>query len=178
MIAESYFYKNELLRIADRIDSWHTSTRWTDRRALEYERDIFYSFFAIRRLIESKTVSDQVANRLIPLQRYPSTGKGATLINRHRLEDLYDLSSPVPDRRPLPFVGNQLIHSYVFSIWVERSGRQTSIFFSSDRHRNRAAFRMTRRTLVQTLRAVGRNYPARMSARFEESVGDYIVSLR
>jgi hypothetical protein len=178
MIAESYFYKDQLLRIANRIDRWHKSPRWTDRRALEYERDIFYSFFAIRRLIESKTVSDHVASRLIPLQRYPPTGKGATLINRHRFEDLYDLSRPVSERRPLLFVGNQLIHSYVFSIWIERSGRQTSVFFSSDRQRNRAAFRMTRRTLVRILRAVGSNYPTRMSARFEDSVGDYIVSLR
>ena len=58
-----------------------------------------------------------------------------TLMSRHDVWELYDFEQPTRVKRPLPFVCNQVIHSYVFQIWSERGGHRSSLFFSSDRER-------------------------------------------
>ena len=145
---------------------------------MKYEKGIFYSFFIIRRLIESRKVSDAIRNKIIKLNQYRPTGTNVTYSHRHDIDELYDLAAPIIIKKPLDFVCNQIIHSYVFTLLIEDSGRRTSIIFCSDWERNKAAYRMTRGTLVRTLRMVGNNWPKRMSAIWDRKKGDYQINIK
>lgn len=178
MIGESRHYKNQLLRFAKALDRWHDAGEWTDDRFEEYEYRVFCSFFIIRRLIECNKLSERVANRLVPVDVYKPTGERITLMSRYDVWELYNLDHPRKERRSLAFVCNQIIHSYVFQIWSERSGHKTSLFFSSDRERRRAAYRLTRGTLGRILKAVGTNYPSRLDGGYDPQREDFVFRLR
>jgi hypothetical protein len=122
VIGESRNYKNQLLRFANKLDAWHHQTRWTDSRFDEYEYRVFCSFFIIRRLLECNKLSERIAQREVPVDVYKPTGERVTLMSRYDVWELYDLSHPSRERRPLPFICNQVIHSYIFQIWSERGG--------------------------------------------------------
>jgi hypothetical protein len=178
VIGESRHYKNQLLRFAKNLAAWHQKPRWTESRFDEYEYRVFTSFFIIRRLLECNKLSERVAQREVPVDVYRPTGERITLMSRHDVCELYDLNRPSSVRRPLPFICNQVIHSYVFQIWSERGGRQSSLFFSSDRERRQAAYRLTRGTFGGILRAVGTNYPSRMDGGFDKERQDFVFRMR
>jgi hypothetical protein len=178
VIGESRHYKNQLLRFAKKLDAWHRQPTWTEGRFDEYEYQVFCSFFIIRRLLECNKLSERIAQREVPVDVYRPTGERITLMSRHDVWELYDLARPSGKRKTLPFLCNQVIHSYVFQIWSERGGRKTSLFFSSDRERRRAAYRLTRGTLRGILRAVGTNYPSRLDGRFDKARQDFVFRMR
>ncbi len=174
MIGESRFYKDELLRFVGNIRRWHNTPSWTDRRADRYEHGLFIAFFTVRRLIECNKLSDNTLDQSIPLEVFKPTGARITLMSRWDVAELYDLTKPRPDRRSLAFVCNQIIHSYVFQIWLERSGRSSSIFFSSDRRRRREAYRLTRGTITRVLTRVGKDYPSSLRITWDAARADYV----
>jgi hypothetical protein len=175
MICESRYYKEELLLFAQQIERWLAGGRWTDRRWYEFERGLLFSAFVIRRLTESKVLTDAIANQKVPLHAYKPLGRPATLFNRRRLERLFDLARPSEVERPLAFVANQLIHSYVLNYWKEKDRTGITFFFSSDWERKKVAHTVSTMILVPVLRAVGSDYSDRMEARFNDKRGDYDV---
>jgi glycerol kinase len=58
MIGDSVPWKDELLKIADRLENRKTQRRWTERTGFLAERDIMVSAYAIRKLLEARKVSD------------------------------------------------------------------------------------------------------------------------
>lgn len=151
---------------------------WTDSRLEQLERDIFHAFFTIRKLGESRKLSDALVVRPIPVQRFRPTGKNVTLISRHDIWELYDLEHPAKATRTLSFLCNQLIHSYVFSLFVDTRRSTSSFYFSSDREKRVALYRMTRGTFCNVLRMVGNNYPSSMRLKYSESSNDFAIVLR
>jgi hypothetical protein len=178
VIGESRHYKNQLMRFAKNLDVWHRQAKWSESRFDEYEYKVFCSFFIVRRLLECNKLSERVAKREVPVDVYKPTGEPITLMSRHDVWELYDLTHPSKERRSLSFICNQVIHSYVFQIWSERGGHKSSLFFSSDRERRRAAYRITRGALGGILRAVGTNYPSRMDGGFDKVRQDFVFKLR
>jgi hypothetical protein len=178
VIGESRHYKDQLLRFARNLDKWHRAGMWSESRFDQYEYHVFCSFFVIRRLLECNKLSERVARRAVPVDVYKPTGELVTVMSRYDVWELYDLAHPSRERRPLPFICNQVIHSYVFQIWSERGGRKTSLFFTSDRHRRVAAYRLTRGVLGGLLRAVGTNFPTRMDGGFDTQRQDFVFRMR
>ena len=175
MIADSRFYKNDLLDFTDQIEWWLQNGRWVDRRWYEFERGLVVAFFAVRRLIESHKLSIAIANQSLLLQRYECAGKPVTLMNRFDLDELYDIERPTAVRKPLLFVANQIIHSYVLAYWKERRNVGVTVFFSSDRERNKSAYSVSTGVLIPLFRSVGSDYPDSGTFRFNDKRQDYEV---
>lgn len=69
MISDPYPWREELLRVADRIEKRKAQRRWTERTMFLVERDIMVSVYAIRKLNEAKRISDRLRGERVRVQR-------------------------------------------------------------------------------------------------------------
>lgn len=93
-------------------------------------------------------------------------------MNSHRIDELYDWDNPVLTSRSLPFVANQIVHSYVLTL-LKGPGREISVFVASDRKRNKSAYLLSAQDIDKVLRSVGGDYPDAMHTKWNAQRGDY-----
>jgi len=173
MIAESRYYKDDLIRFARQLDRWLMAGRWTERRWYEFERGLLFSMIVVRRLSESAVISDDVASQAVPVRACKLFGdKTVHSMNSQRIDELYDFNASVATTRPLIFVANQILHSYVLS-FLKGPGREVTVFVASDRERNKSAYLLSARDIDTILRSVGSDYPDQANARWNDERGDY-----
>ena len=175
MVSESRYYKDDLLAFAHEVGQWLRHRRFTDRRWVAFERGLLWSCLVVRRLIESHKIADDLAGQLIDLETYASLGQPVTVMNRHDLMELYDVANPKVVARPLSFVTNQAIHSYVLSYWLEVDRAGITVFFSSDRERNRRAYSISTRRLLPLLRTIGSDYPDCATFAYDAAKQDFAI---
>ena len=127
MIAESKYYKDDLLHFAKQLVRWTKTGRWTQRRWYEFERGLLWSMVVVRRLSESAVISETVAAQSVQVQAYkPVPSKTVHWMNSHRIDELYDWDTSVPTTRSLLFMANQIIHSYVLTM-LKGPGREIGL---------------------------------------------------
>lgn len=139
------------------------------------EQQLMLGFYAIRKLGESAKLSDATLKRQVTLTAYPSVGRPVTRMNWDKIDELYDFAAPQIVVRDLPFVCNQLIHSYVFTTGRFDNDNLFSIMFTSDRERKKSLYSMEIDDVIDFFETVGRDYPACASFKFNEEKQDYDI---
>jgi len=89
--------------------------------------------YIVRKLAESKKISEKVYQHPLKMRAFAATGEVVTLLNNHRINDLYHLKSGRSITKPLSHVANQMIHSYVFVPIFETRTQIFGVAFNSDR---------------------------------------------
>lgn len=135
MIDDSVPWKNELLRIADRLERRRSQERWTGKTSFLVERDIMVAAFAIRKLIEAHKLSDDVTTHQVAVMQHSLSGRIPDHMNYHRILDHYDLSSGAEHVLTVSEFCNQIVHSFNWTVACNESGGLEGLFFSSDRAR-------------------------------------------
>lgn len=176
MIWESCYWKEPLLKLADKIVRWQRKKNWSEQVLVNIEREIFIAFYSIRKLMEAHKLSDSTENTRINVYLYPNIGRDVTYMNWYKLELLYDFSSRKAQTRDLRFICNQIIHSYVFTVNILETGIFYSLFFCSDRERNNQLYELEIPELLNIFRTVGRDYPASGEYTLDPVKQDYIIS--
>lgn len=113
---------------------------------------------SLRKLAEAKKISDAKFQKSLRMQSYQATGKIVDLLNNHRIESLYQLGNGISITKPLSYVANQLIHSFIFVPVFEPAGRIQGIAFNSDRSKNNELYMLELRSLVEALAACADSY--------------------
>lgn len=132
-------------------------------------------FYSIRKLTESAKLTDKVSKMSVPVRSYPATGRTVHLLNWHRLDKLYDFEKPRKRTTSLPFLCNQVIHSYVFSLLFSEGGKLAGILVASDRERSRELLEVSVEKIIDVFEKVGRDEAnVAVTFRFDEKKGDYI----
>ncbi|OQK43193.1 hypothetical protein XM74_c11567 [Vibrio vulnificus] len=62
MINVSKFWKDDLLKLAEKLTLRLVQKRWGEKNIYTLEKDIFLGFYSVRKLIESRKISDSVKN--------------------------------------------------------------------------------------------------------------------
>ena len=156
MISDSIPWRDELLRVADRLEQKSSQRRWTERSSFIVERDIMTSAYAIRRLLEAGKVSRKTYAATVPVLRHEARGVRPDMWNRHELEDLYDLDAPQASQLALRKYCNQLIHSYVWGINAcERTGLFDGVFAASEKDCYEQVFFVPVKSMVDVCRRIG-----------------------
>lgn len=177
MIWESAFWKDDILRRSADLRKRVSQRRWPEASLARLEQSLMLGFYAVRKLIEAKKLSDATANQTLSLARYPlRPGKRVTHMNWHRVEELYDISAPRDESRDVLQICNQVIHSYVFVLGFADTGGFANVLFASDRARHDGIFLITAQQIIDLFDAVGTDYPASTQMTWDEHVGDYRVS--
>jgi len=173
MISESSYWKDELLETSVKLEAWQEADSLSEKDFFEIEREVFFAAYSIRKLIEAHKLSDNVVADHLNGATYLPTGKPITLLNWHKLEELYCLDERQETSLSLRFFCNQLIHSYIFFLLLDETGGLYGIYFSSDRKRSEALFEVSIEELRRILELIGNDYPNQMSFVFNPSKQDY-----
>lgn len=123
MIDDSVPWKDELVKVADRLETKTRQAYWDDRTAYLIERDFMVSAYAIRKLTDAFKVSDALRERQIPVERFTATGRPISYLLLG-FEKSYDLDHGQHRTLSVRHLCNQIIHSFVFLV----SGNETIPF--------------------------------------------------
>lgn len=177
MIYDSAIWKEQLLRRADKLAKWQKQRRWPSRSLGLMEQELMLGFFSIRRLVESHKVSDEIVDDPVRVSRAPSTGYGASRINAHKIEQLFDFAKVSAADEKLNVVCNQVIHSFAFTFLMDEDDRGESFIVASDWRKDDHGMIIGLATAEALFRRVGENHPASIQMRrgadgqFRVSVG-------
>ena len=172
---ESQYWKEFLAETASDLQHVARPKRLTQRRYEIVERNIIISFFLLRRLIELHKVSSEVRDFRLLVFAWPSTGKLPTLLNNHRIEELYDFSKEHAQTKKPMYICNQVIHSYSSAMMVDETRNWDSMLTVSDHDRKDCIWRIPVGVMVDLLRTASRDYPYKMKHTLNEKTGDYNV---
>jgi hypothetical protein len=172
MIWESSYWKTDLLKQVAALKKRVTQKRWTEASLAKCEQNLMMGFYSVRKLIESLKLTDIVADSSYQIRSYPPTGKRVTLLNNHKIDELYDLGAPRKETIKLKDLCNQFIHSYVFAPVVEGGGL-SAIWLASDRQRSKALIEVTLATVIEVFEVVGNDEVDSARYTFNPKKGDY-----
>lgn len=161
MIHESSYWKDDLLKLASKLERRVIQTRWGDKNFYTLEKEIFIGFYSIRKLIESKKISDSIAVQEYEVKKIPYSGNQESLFT-HFNEDDYDLSKATSSKITLAQLCNQFIHSHHFLPFLPNGKNLIGFFFCSDYKRTSCMYLITLFDIVSIYRTIGNNYPSKI----------------
>jgi hypothetical protein len=175
MIWFSSYWKEELLKLADKLKRRRRQKHFSERSIANLEKELFFAFYAIRKLLESKTLTQRVVLRSVLVDSYPSKGKGVTFLNfRFEIDKHFDFTKKTNEKVSLSFLCNQVIHSYIY--FNEFYGnRLMRILIASDHMRNRKLYSIKISAIEKILRKVASDTVRGMTSVYDKKTGDYVV---
>lgn len=179
MIWESYHWKEDLLKRADRLSQRSKQKRWPEVSLVHVEQNIMMGFYAIRKLTEARKVSDRIADQQIRLKAYKwNKKKNVTRMNWHRIDELYDLDKEHRQNRTLRYLCNQFIHSYVFILHFKGNHRGLDgILVSSENERHKYLYLVAISQIIRLFRQFGNDYPNISVGMYDPQKRDFDVKL-
>jgi hypothetical protein len=161
MISESYYWKNDLLKQAKFIEAKIAQKRYTIASWSRLEQSVLLGFYSIRKLIESKKLTDKVVGENLSVQFYESSKTDEiNHMNWHQLDRHYALDKDTKRSFSLKYIANQLIHSYVLlPIWSEDEKHIQGIAFNSDKTKKKVLYIVDLKDVVKIFNIVGNDYP-------------------
>lgn len=171
MIWESWYWKQPLLEMADRLANFKVSNDLSDEEVAQVERDIFIGFYSVRKLLEAPAkINDKTRSLSLTLRKHPNL-KHVTWCNNHRLDELYDLSESGQEVRDVLFVCGRIIHSFVFAPCQSEDGGLYGAFFSSDRDKDSCLYFISIDEVISLFRQVGNDDPCHIEWSREPGTG-------
>lgn len=158
MISESRHWKAPLLRAAAWLERTRLTEASSERLLVRVERELFVGFYAIRKLLETFTLSPETKSLQLQLKWSPCI-KLVDHFNSNRIDELFDLDTVEVERRDLGFVCNQFIHSFVFSAIENEDQSLFGFYIASDRSRYQKIYLVALSEVLRAFRAVGNDYP-------------------
>ena len=159
MIWDSVPWKADLLATAKRLEKMIRTRQPSERRLRALEKELFIGFYSIRKLIEANLVSTTTKKLEVPLVSYPSTGKKTTMINWHRVDQLFDFSKGRAHAVRLLDLANKMIHSYVYlPMTTSATGPVKWILIASDRQRNHSIHEIELSSYPRNRVVIARDY--------------------
>lgn len=134
MIHESSYWKDDLLKLANRLELRLIQTRWGDKNLYTLEKEISIGFYSIRKLIESKKVSDSLKTKDCVVMEFPYRGIPEA-INTYFNEGDYNLNKAKQSGIKLNQLCNQFIHNHHFLPFLLDGRNLIGFFFCSDHKR-------------------------------------------
>lgn len=171
MICDSWYWKQPLLDMSDRLARFKVSSDLSDEEFAQVERDIFIGFYSVRKLLEAPgKISDKTRSLSLTLRKHPNL-KRVTWRNNHRLDEHYDLSESGQDVRDVLFVCGRIIHSFVFAPCQTEDGGLYGAFFSSDRDKDSCLYFISICEVISLFRQIGNDDPCDIEWSLEPVTG-------
>jgi hypothetical protein len=178
MIYESHYWKDDLLKQAQILERRINQKRWSESSFAHVEQSVMLGFYSIRKLLEAKKLSDDVANQSLQIKAYSWKGKGVTRLNRFEYWELYDLEHSLIAERGLAFLCHQIVHSYIFLLSFDESNCFDGILVTSDRERHRMLYFIQVQQIIELFEQIGHDYPNEIKLEFDSHIQDYRIQSR
>lgn len=170
MIFDSSYWKEDLLKVAKKLELRLVQKRWRGRSFYALEKEIFLGFYSIRKLIESRKISDSIANHKYQITEFPRKNKNINLLvddPAKEFEVEYEDGKQV--NITVRQLCNQFIHSFFFTPFMPDGKSLVGLFVCSDYKRESGIYLITIFDIVDIYRKVGNNYPSTLSIKMTET---------
>lgn len=164
MISDSIFWKNDLLKLASKLERRLIQQRWSEKSFYTLEKEIFLGFFSIRKLIESKKISESMAKKTYQIYEFPKNKNTENIVPINTEND-FEFGKMTKVYITISDLCNQFIHSYHFIPFIPEGKALIGFIFCSDYKRKTGIYMMTIFDIVDIYRQVGNNYPSTYSAK-------------
>ncbi len=151
MISDFSYWKRTLASHAEVLNVKLRQKRWRDESFLKVEQAVMMSCYIIRKLAEAQKITNERFNAHLPLTAFAATGKTVDAINNQRVDELYEVDSGVEISKPLSYIANQLIHSYIFVPVFLLQNQLHAVAFNSDRSKSRELYVLKLRPFAEAL---------------------------
>ncbi|MDA8576141.1 hypothetical protein N9L24_03765 [Candidatus Marinamargulisbacteria bacterium] len=141
------------------------------------EIKLFTIAYSLRKLVDTKKVSDKLSDAQLKVSVYQKNSKRLTLMNNHRFEEQYNFDKKDEEKLKIRDVCNQIIHSYIFQLVGYRS-KIFYVFFNSDHQKNECLFKLKIKDFLKVVEKFANNYPSSISMIYCEDLKDYKVSCK
>ena len=158
MIHDSSYWKDSLRKHAEMLNEKLEQRVWRGSSFSKVEQSVMLSCYIVRKLAEAKKIADSKFQVPLKMRHFRATGKTVDLLNNHKMDSLYHLGEGTDIIKPLSYVANQLIHSFVFVPVFESVGKIQGFAFNSDRSKSKELYMLKLRTLVEALAACADSY--------------------
>lgn len=179
MIYESYPWKQDLLRRKRLIQKYNRVELLSeddDRAYTAIEKAIFYSAFIIRKLIDCKCkVSDDVDAYKFTMKGYAPL-KDMNIVHHSLDDNSHDWEHGKTYTKSGAEVCNWLIHSYIFTLFINEDGVYDSFAVSSDYDRNKILYLVQLKDWIAYMDFVGKDYIVASDMHADEKREDYIYT--
>ncbi|MED5610030.1 hypothetical protein VV867_20205 [Pseudomonas sp. JH-2] len=156
MIQESSYWKNDLLKLACRLERRLIQERWGEKNFYTVEKEIFIGFYSVRKLIESKRVPDHISGKKYNIHEVPYCEEPTSLATNTK-EAQYDFRALKNTEISIYDLCNQFIHSHHFVPFIPGGKNLIGFFFCSDRKRKSGLYLITLFDVVEIYRLVGKS---------------------
>jgi hypothetical protein len=109
------------------------------------------SAYAVRKLLESGKISDEVESAWLRAVAHPSRGSTVDIVNWDKIDELYELSTHTAVNLSLREFCNQVVHSFVFTLCFAESGGLAGFLVASDREKERRLLYLSIDTVTDAL---------------------------
>lgn len=172
---ESRYWKDDLLKHAKALKPVKRPKRWSEKRQVNFEKEIIISFFKIRKLFETNKVSSASRKYNAKIFRYPIGAKKVNNMNYWDIDEIYDLTNKIEVEKNIVFICNQLIHGGATFTFRNDDRNWGGIYTCSDFERSRYIYQIPIEKIITIFNLVGNDFPHHLSYTYSEELGDYKI---
>jgi hypothetical protein len=172
---ESRFWKDDLLEHAKSLKPVKNPKRWSEKRQVNFEKEIVISFFKIRKLFESNKVSNTSKKYKARFFRYPIKAKKVTNMSYWDIYEIYDLKKKSEVEKSIVFICNQLIHGGATFAFRNDDRNWGGVFTCSDFERSKFIYQVPIEEIITIFNLVGSDYADKLSYTYSEELDDYKI---
>ena len=141
MTGDSLPWKDELVKAADRLEAKTKQARWTNRSGYLIERDFIVSAYAMRKLVDSHSLPEELRQRQIPVRRFDLISSPPDLLDPADIADAYDIENGRRSTLSVANLCHEIVHSFVFAFFYgETADLFDGVYVSSDRDSNKYVY--------------------------------------
>lgn len=159
-------------KIISKLEIYLKPGRWNERSRAVIEENIFVSAYIIRKLLEAKKLSFELNKLKIKAEKF-SNLKRVDHMNWHKIEELFDLTTPKKNQLRLNYLCNIIIHSFIFMLCYNDNNSVHGFFITSDYTRNDELYLIELKDYIAFLKVIAKDgkWKSRMIRNAE---GDWI----
>ena len=155
MIEQSSYWKRDLIKTAGQLEKRYRQKVYSVRSLFAIEKQMFYGFYAIRKLIEAKAVEKKILGNQIALTAYPVTEAFYANLNGGSIfKEQYNYVNGERVTLSLKELCHQFVHSYNFSLFTPVDGLY-GFYIASDRDKAEKIYYITLQKVVEIFLSVG-----------------------
>ena len=180
LIFDSVFWKDELKTNYQGILKYNDIALLNENFEETYnhmEKHIFLSAFIIRKLVESKKLTDAVDNYEKQIIGFAPL-KEITRLNRFEIFENYNLEDSKLYTVKFKNICNWLIHSYVCQLNFDDSDRVIGFYISSDYDRNKIMYNVQLEDWLDYINRVIDDEIAHIEFRYCRKKGNFIIKIK
>lgn len=148
-----------------------------DRHFSMLEIKIMTMAYIVRKLFDTNKLCDSLREEELDVVRYNRKKDGPVSPFKFFHEE-YDLSNGNKKKIKIRKFCNHVIHSFTFQVSGDEDKAFSSIYFVSDRYKDRYIYELKLRKLVDLIKNVAENYPNKIKIFFDQDYGEYIYRMK